>query len=379
VRRSTIVSNHHTRGGHIRFIDSVISDREDHPTGVRLLYQPFTENYDPVYMYEFENSTLGPYAEFEFTDDNITCEFRGELEMLVSPELIHWFGGTVTRKFPITVLNENGAPVAGARLELTHDNQRVWEGETDENGCTALTLLFGKDNYNEEFKLKCHFENTELQTTVGFFSSTSVLLGQARAEEVSTHGGEGIELWEITQALAPTQFLIVLGVFFLTLRAQRRRKRRLDVFGMHLAWVLALFFWFPPIYDTVIGPLAVPDMFGGGMVPQPWFVAYSIFPFLITTLFYSALYLWKSDRRFHAIAYLTGIGFYTSIVFDYHQGMDFLPFLRHPIVCTLAILFWFAALLWMKTMRRRCIFLLFLVTVFVVGNCISGVAFGRGL
>jgi len=144
---------------------------------------------------------------------------------------------------------------------------------------------------------------------------------------------------------------------------------------MHLAWVLVIFFWFPPIYDSVIGPLAIPDMFGGGMVPSAWFIAYSIFPFLITALFYPVLYLWKSDRRLSAVTYLTAIGFYTSIVFDYHQGMDFLPFLRHPIVCTLAIFFWFAALLWMKTVRRRCTFLLLLVAMFVIGNSVSGVAF----
>jgi len=51
-------------------------------------------------------------------------------------------------------------------------------------------------------------------------------------------------------------FLLVLGAFLLTLRAQRRRKKPLDPLGPFPAWTILSAYWYGPIYDTVIGPLA---------------------------------------------------------------------------------------------------------------------------
>ena len=373
VESSTIVSNHHTRGGHIKFRNSIISDREEYPAGVRFLYQPLTENYDPIYMYEFENSTLGPYAEFEFTDDNIACEFRGELEVLVPPELIHWFGGTVGREFPIAIVDENGKPVAGAKLELrTQDNQLVWEGETDEDGSASLTLVFGKDNYEREFELKCWFENEELQTTLSFFSSTPIILAPEGILEK-----EGIKLWEITAALRPTVFVLTLSAFWLALRAQRRRKRPLDIFGPHPAWVVAATYWYGPIYDTVVGPLAgLGVMSPGPLAP----LAYAFFAPLMAAFFYAAAYLWRTGRPVLAVASVAGLNLYASTVFDYQADttLDFMVrHLAHGSVCFPLL---FLGVMWAtKNWRRRMVLILSLVGILVVGNCISGAAFGRGV
>lgn len=373
VRRSTIVSNHHTRGGHIRFIDSVVSDREDHPTGVRLLYQPFTENYDPVYVYEFENSALGPYAEFEFTDDNIACEFRGELEMLVPPELIHWFGGTVGREFPIAVVDANGKPVAGAKLELcTQNNQLVWEGETGEDGSTSVTLVFGKDNYEQKFELKCWFENEELQTTLSFFSSTPIILASEGVLEK-----ESIKLWEITAALRPTMIILPLVAFLLALRAQRRRKRPVDVFGSFPVWIMTTTCWYAPIYDTVIGPLT------GLGIMFPGTFALFIYPLvtvLLVAFFYGTGYLWKTGQRALAVASVIALNLYVSFISDYSANTTLDWMVRHLVIGSVCFPLLFLGVMWAtKNWRRRIVLILSLVGILVVGNCISGAAFGKGV
>ena len=176
VRNSTVIL-HHTRGGRVKFVNTLISCRPDLPASMRFLYQPDTTGPNPSYVYEFENSTLGPYAELDLTDDNIHCTFKGELSVQISSDQVHWFGGTVKREFPAVVWKENNGPLANIQLTLLGpDNVQVWSGQTNENGRTTFELTFSKDNYMEEFTLNAAVENENLTTRVKFLTSTPILL-----------------------------------------------------------------------------------------------------------------------------------------------------------------------------------------------------------
>ncbi len=194
VRNSTIIL-HHTRGGRVKLVNTLISCRPDLPASMRFLYQPDQSGPNPPYVYEFENSTLGPNAELDITDDNICCTFRGELAVQISPDQVHWFGGTVEREYPVFVLDENGAPVLGAQVSLSSDDSQLWSGATDENGRVSFNLKFGKDNYLENFVLQATVDNEDVQQEVGFLTSTPVLL--STAEEIPEEGPGGIPIMHV--------------------------------------------------------------------------------------------------------------------------------------------------------------------------------------
>jgi len=170
VRNSKIVSNHHTRGGYVRFINSAISDSEKHLTGVRFLWDPHAkpEWYSPVYVYEFENSRIGPYAELSITDDKIHIFLRGNLSMDITPEKVHWFGGTVTREFNVFVGGNSSV------FLIDPEGEKVWEKVTA--GWFCFNLTFGKDNYTETFLLYTNVDGQNISKEVGFFTDTPVIL-----------------------------------------------------------------------------------------------------------------------------------------------------------------------------------------------------------
>jgi hypothetical protein len=181
VRDSIINADHHTRGGYVKLLNTVISASPGRTMEMRLLYQPEVVGMDrPPYVYEFKNSTLGPNADLEITHDNIHCIFKGELSMLIPPDRVHWFGGTISREFPVMVLDENNAPLADHQLILSDSNDaQVWSGTTDENGRASFNLTFGKDNYTEEFTLRATIGDENVTKVVGFFSDTPILLSKA--------------------------------------------------------------------------------------------------------------------------------------------------------------------------------------------------------
>ena len=189
VKNSEIVSNHHTRGGYVRLINSQISDRKDHLTGVRFLRDPHArpEWYAPVYVYEFENSRIGPYAELSITDDRIHIFFKGNLSMDITPEKVHWFGGTVTREFNVLV-EQGGKPLPGCRVVLVdQEGKKIWEKLTQENGWLYFNLTFGKDNYTDVFLLRTAIGGQNISKQVGFFTDTPVILGTPSRQRASIH------------------------------------------------------------------------------------------------------------------------------------------------------------------------------------------------
>ena len=128
VRNSTIVSNHHSRGGDIKFIDCLISDRPWHFTGVRFLYGADVLNYMPEYVYEFENTVIDPYAKLSVTDDRINITFRGNLSVELNPDKIYWFGGTILREYPVIAIAGNSTPLSNQTIVLfTSDGKKIWK------------------------------------------------------------------------------------------------------------------------------------------------------------------------------------------------------------------------------------------------------------
>jgi len=183
VKNSIIVSNHHTRGGNIKFINSVISDREGHLTGVRFLYDPFAKNYSPIYVYEFENSVIGPYAELSITDDRINIIFKGNLSMELTYDKIHWFGGTVKREYPVIVMVNNSVPLPNKTISLfTFDGKKIWERKTDEKGMLFFNLTFNKESYRDKFLLKTEISNKSISKEIGFLSDTPILFSMDSTE-----------------------------------------------------------------------------------------------------------------------------------------------------------------------------------------------------
>jgi len=207
VKNSKIVSNHHTRGGRIKFINSVISDRPGRYTGIRFLYDTHArpEDYQPVYIYEFENSTIGPYAEISITDDRINLQFKGNLSMKISPDKVHWFGGTITREYNVIVFDENQKPLANQTLILfDSEGKQIWKRSTDKNGLLYFNLTFNKNNYKKELLLQTMVDNSTITKKVNFFTETPILLFKKKIVKV-------LEIWQI-MLFATTVMAIIIWI-----------------------------------------------------------------------------------------------------------------------------------------------------------------------
>jgi len=182
VENSIIVSNHHTRGGYIKLVNSVISDRPEYFTGVRFLYQPITEIYNPLYIYELENSTLGPYAELSISDDRIHVILKGDFSIKIPPEKVHWFGGTITREFKVIVLDGNNKPLSNQTLVLlTSNGEEIWRKSTNRNSLLYFNLTFNKENYKKAFLLQV-VNNSEISKKVSFFTDTPIILSKVEGK-----------------------------------------------------------------------------------------------------------------------------------------------------------------------------------------------------
>ena len=192
VRSSTIVSNHHSRGGDIKFVDCLISDKPEQLTSVRFLYGEDVLKYMPEYTYEFESTVIGPYAEISVTDDQINITFRGNLSMELTPDKIHWFGGTITREYTVVAMIDNSTPLPNQTIALfTSDGEKIWEKTTDERGMLFFNLTFNKENYEDVFLLKTEIDNKSISKEIGFLSDTPILLSieSSESSEFSEVGG----------------------------------------------------------------------------------------------------------------------------------------------------------------------------------------------
>ncbi len=185
-----------------------------------------------------------------------------------------------------------------------------------------------------------------------------------------------IKLWEITAALKPTVFLLVMVIFLLALRAQRRRKQTLDLFGPWPFWVVAATYWYAPIYDTVIGPLSGFGVMTPAALP---FLAYVGFALIMAALFYAAAYWWRTGRRVLALALVIGLNLYGSTVFDYHEGATLGFMARHLVNGSVGFSLLFLGILWAReSWRRRYALVLSLIGIFAIGNSITGAVLQTG-
>jgi hypothetical protein len=178
VRDCVIVNSFHSRGGRVRFIDTTFSDEQGKTTNMRLLHwRDQSGNDRHPHEYVFKNSIFGPNAELEVTHDSIHCNISGELEMKVSSDRIHWFAGTITREFPVHVLDDEGEPLVGVPMSLlSSEGDSVWSGITNEMGQASFKLTFDRDNYLDVFTLRASPEDKNLITEVGFLSDTPIIL-----------------------------------------------------------------------------------------------------------------------------------------------------------------------------------------------------------
>jgi len=199
VKNSRIVANHHSRGGEVKFINTEISD-STHSTDVRLIYQPSVNKvYNPVYYYEFDNSTIGPDAAIEITDDNIHAVFRGNLSVKLLPENVYWFGGTITREY--NIISRDGSDQTFILFDP--DGNEVWEKTIGESGMLLFNLTFDKNNYTEEFSLKTIINNLTIVKKVGFFTGTPIVISSANEPKEKS-----IEVSETNYSM----FFVILSV-----------------------------------------------------------------------------------------------------------------------------------------------------------------------
>ena len=184
VKDSEIVSNLHSRGGYVRLINTSISDPQG-LTGVRFLNGSDVLGYMPAYIYEFENSTIGPNAELSFTDEGIHVVFKGNLTMKLSLDKIHWFAGTLTREYKIILLDENDKPLPNRKVSLYLDNDLLWEKTTDEKGVICFNLTFNKDNYAEKYLLTASFDGKNVTREVWLLSDSPIVIRKGEESQAT--------------------------------------------------------------------------------------------------------------------------------------------------------------------------------------------------
>ncbi len=165
-------------------------------------------------------------------------------------------------------------------------------------------------------------------------------------------------------------FPVVLTIFLFALRAQRRRKQTLDLFGPWPLWVVAATYWYAPIYDTVIGPLSGFGVMTPAALPS---LAYIGFALIMAALFYAAAYWWRTGRRVLALVLVIGLNLYGSTVFDYHEGATLGFMVQHLVNGSVGFSLLFFGILWAReSWRRRYALVLSLIGIFAVGNGITG-------
>ncbi len=100
------------------------------------------------------------------------CDFllRGTLDMKVTT--LAWIGSTVTREYPIRVLDLSGNPLAGEKITLKRGDEVV-TAITDSQGEALVRLKFTDEDYREKWTLTTDRGHS---VEIGFFTSTPVIL-----------------------------------------------------------------------------------------------------------------------------------------------------------------------------------------------------------
>jgi len=100
------------------------------------------------------------------------CDFlmKGTLDMKVTT--LAFLDSTVTREYPIKVLDSAGNPLSGVNITLTRGGETV-TAITDANGKALVRLRFTPDDYQDKWTLTTDRGQT---LEIGFFTSTPVVV-----------------------------------------------------------------------------------------------------------------------------------------------------------------------------------------------------------
>jgi hypothetical protein len=87
-----------------------------------------------------------------------------------------WRKSTITRKFPVRVVDKNGIPVGGAALRLVDRSGKVtWTGQTLADGSAEFAIVFRDDNYADTWYLGLGTDERAATMPVQFLSDTPLV------------------------------------------------------------------------------------------------------------------------------------------------------------------------------------------------------------
>jgi len=85
-----------------------------------------------------------------------------------------WYNSTITREFPIIVVNESGA-IANTELKLySTTNELIWNSTTDAEGKASFEIVFGDENYSDTWNLIC--PNLRISQEVELLTDTPIVV-----------------------------------------------------------------------------------------------------------------------------------------------------------------------------------------------------------
>jgi uncharacterized repeat protein (TIGR01451 family) len=112
-------------------------------------------------------------------DDNVCgATISGRVEIDATRFMDRWASGsTITREFPVVVLDQSQQPVAGAPVHV-YDlfGDLVWEGATGPTGSAQPVVTFDESNYSSEFRGKAWASGGVDSAPLHFLSSTPITL-----------------------------------------------------------------------------------------------------------------------------------------------------------------------------------------------------------
>ncbi len=121
---------------------------------------------------DFENSTVGHVDTPDGSTATITGAVRFE-QKGVDTANGPWRQATVTRQFPVRVIQTNGQPLAGLSLRLYEpDGKQVWSGQTGPDGQASFEIVFTDANNDKTWSLRFGTTEPPITVPVRFLSDT---------------------------------------------------------------------------------------------------------------------------------------------------------------------------------------------------------------
>lgn len=151
----------------------------------------------------FEASAIGPGdSRVWVRPDVVGARVSGDVGIDPSRVIVEWApGSTVTRQFPMRVLDAEGQPVEGAGVRVTDGwGRRVWIGETGPDGYAYPEVTFGDANYDSEFRVSANAGGLSGSAPLGFLSSTPIGVSLATHPVSYTSFEEARFPWSVFRA-----------------------------------------------------------------------------------------------------------------------------------------------------------------------------------